>query len=508
MNARAARPALALAGLIAAALASSGCTTLREWVHNGFKVGPNYGQPPVQTAADWIDARDPRVHKQTEDLSQWWAVFNDPALDSLICFASQQNLSLREAAFRVLQARAQLGIDVGELFPQTQDFSGSVARTARSGAAAGAGVNAPRSFGQFTLGFNLVWELDVWGRFRRLIESDWAALDASVEDYDAVLVTLLGDVATSYTQMRTTEQRIAYAKQNVAIQEETLRIVDARFRAGTGNQLDVDQARSTLDQTRAAIPELEIALRQSTNRLCTLLGVPPEDLRAKLGEGPIPTAPTDVAAGLPADLLRRRPDVRQAERQAAAQSARIGVAEAELYPHFTLDGNLGLSSAGINTLFSQRAMNGSVGGSFTWNILNYGRLRNNVRLQDARFQELIAAYQQSVLTASEEVENGLVQFLKAQERAKLQASSVDAAERAVRIALAQYRAGTVDLTRVTLLQQTLVQQQDTLAQARGEIVTGLIQVYRALGGGWEIRVNGCDPTPRQTPKPEKKVILV
>jgi NodT family efflux transporter outer membrane factor (OMF) lipoprotein len=493
-----------LGALLVASMLASGCTTLREWVQNGFKVGPEYGRPPAQAAPDWIDAADPRVHKQTEDLSRWWTVFNDPALDSLICFASQQNLTLREAAFRVLQARAQLGIDVGELFPQTQDLSGGVARTARSAAAAGAGLNAPRGFGQFTLGFNLVWELDVWGRLRRVIESDQAALDATVEDYDAILVTLLGDVATNYTQLRTFEQRIAYAKRNVEIQEETLRIVEARFKAGTTNALDVNQARSTLEQTRAEIPELEISLRQTIHRLCTLLGVPPEDLRTKLGEGAIPTAPTDVAAGIPADLLRRRPDVRRAERQAASQSARIGVAEAELYPHFALDGNLGLSSAGLSKLFSQQAMTGSIGGSFTWNILNYGRLRNNVRLQDAHFQELIAAYQQSVLIANNEVEDGLVQFLRAQERAKLQAASVDAAEKAVTIAVAQYRAGTIDLTRITLLQQTLVQQQDTLAQAQGEIVTGLIQVYRALGGGWEIRVNGCDPTPRPSPKPEKK----
>jgi NodT family efflux transporter outer membrane factor (OMF) lipoprotein len=507
-----------LAGLLSLSLLACGCTTLREWVHNGFKVGPNYGRPPAATAADWIDAADPRVRKQTEDLSRWWTVFNDPNLDNLVCFASQQNLQLREAAFRVLQARAQLGIDKGELFPQQQTLTGNVARTARSVATTGGGAG-PRSFGQFALGFNLAWELDVWGRLRRIVESDVATLDATIEDYDAVLVTLLGDVATDYAQIRTIEQRIKYAKQNVELQTETLTIVEGKFKAGAAGltSLDVDQARSTLGQTQAQIPELEIQLRQTTNALCVLLGVPPEDLRTKLGEGGIPTAAPEVAVGIPADLLRRRPDVRRAERQAASQSARIGVAEAELYPHFSLDGMLGLSAAGLGSLFTPPAMTGTIGGSFTWNVLNYGRIRNNVRLQDARFQELIAAYQQQVLTASQEVEDGLVQFLKAQERAKLQATSVEAAERAVKTILAQFRAGVagIDMTRVTLLQQTLVQQQDTLAQSQGEIAAGLIQVYRALGGGWESRINGCEPTPvapqaaqlpapKLEPKPEPK----
>jgi NodT family efflux transporter outer membrane factor (OMF) lipoprotein len=508
-----------LAGVLALSLLACGCTTLREWLHNGFKVGPNYGRPPAAVAADWIDGTDPRVRKQTEDLGRWWTVFNDPNLDNLICFAAQQNLQLREAAFRVLQARAQLGIDTGELFPQTQTLTGNIARTARSAATPGGGVG-PRGFGQFNLAFNLAWELDVWGRFRRLIESDRATLDATIEDYDAVMVTLLGDVAADYTQIRTLEQRIKYAKQNVELQKETLSLVEVKLKAGVlgVTLIDVDQARSILGQTQAQIPELEIQLRQTTNALCVLLGVPPEDLQTKLGEGRIPPTPVDVAVGIPADLLRRRPDVRRAERQAAAQSARIGVAEAELYPHLSLNGTLGLAAAGIGPLFTPPAMTGTIGGAFTWNVLNYGRIRNNVRLQDARFQELIAGYQQQVLIASEEVENGLVQFLKAQERAKLQATSVEASERAVRTILAQYRAGIagLDMTRVTLLQQNLVQQQDTLAQSQGEIALALIQMYRALGGGWEIRINGCEPTPvspqptqlpapKSEAKPEKKV---
>src|SRR5260370_777221 len=354
-----------LAILFAAVVLTSGCTSLREYIENGFKVGPNYGKPPAPVAKDWIDADDQRVRKQSDDLSQWWTVFNDPVLDSLICYAYGQNLSLRVAGMRVLEARAQLAIDTGNLFPQTQtstgDFkwNGISEKTANNvlqfGVPPGgvAGVTFPtfkRWFGQWDLGFNLSWELDFWGRFRRVIEADSASLDASVGNYDDVLVTLLGQVATAYTQMRITEQRIKNAQENVKLQRETLDIVEARFNARTVTKLDLSQARSTLEQTEATVPELRISLRQFTNQLCIPLGIPPEQLRAKLGPGPIPTAPVDVAVGIPADLLRRRPDVRRAERQAAQQSAEIGVAEAEFYPHIAINGTWEYSAAFFKAL--------------------------------------------------------------------------------------------------------------------------------------------------------------
>jgi NodT family efflux transporter outer membrane factor (OMF) lipoprotein len=309
----------------------------------------------------------------------------------------------------------------------------------------------------------------------------------------------LGDVATNYVQIRTFEQRIEYAKANVAVQRETLKIAEGRFKAGTTGELDVDQARSTLAQTEAQIPELEISLRQANNQLCILLGIPPEELQAKIGSAAIPSPPTEVAVGIPVELLQRRPDLRQAERQAAAQSAQIGVAEAALYPHLSFTGTFGYSAEFFKNLFRSTALTGSVGPSFQWDLLNYGRILNNVRMQEASFQTLVAAYQNTVLTAHQEVENGLVTFLRAQERTKFQDESVEYALKAVKIALAQYQAGTIDFTRVTQLEQTLVQQQDILAQARGEIALGLIQVYRALGGGWQIRLTGSEPTIAPSP---------
>jgi NodT family efflux transporter outer membrane factor (OMF) lipoprotein len=387
-------------------------------------------------------------------------------------------------------------------------MTGDYTRNAVSREVAKSSSTAKPFYSQWDYGFNLSWELDFWGRFRRAIESNAASLDASVEDYDETLVTLLGDMATNYVQMRTLEKRIEYTRQNVQLQQRTVTIAEARFRAGTSTVRDPYQARSTLEQTQAQIPELEIALRQAVNQLCILLGIPPEELRAKLGPAPIPTAPVEVAVGIPADLLRRRPEVRRAERLAAAQSAQIGVAEANFYPAISINGTLDYSAEHFSDLFRSNALNGSVGPSFQWSVLNYGRILNNVRFQDARFQELVAAYQQTVLSAAQEVENGLATFLRARERTDFQAACAHDAEKAVQLVQAQYDGGTVDLTSVTLLQQTLVQQQDVLTQAQGEIALGLIQVYRALGGGWQIRCTDCVPKPMTTATKEAEAIPV
>jgi NodT family efflux transporter outer membrane factor (OMF) lipoprotein len=502
--------------LLTTVLFLGGCTPWREYVHNGFKVGPNYCKPPAPVATEWIDASDQRVRSESDDLSKWWTVLGDPVLNDLICYAYRQNLTLRVAGMRVLEARAQLAIDTGNLLPQTQtatgDFkwngiSNNVANNFLQFSGPAGSTVFKRWYGQWDQGFNLSWELDFWGRFRRAIEADSASLDASVENYDDVLVTLLGQVATAYVQMRITEQRIKYAQENVELQRETLQIVEARFKAKTVTKVDYSQARSTLEQTQASIPELRISLRQFNNQLCILLGIPPEELRARLGEKPIPTAPVEVAVGIPADLLRRRPDVRRAERQAAQQSAEIGVAEAEFYPHIAINGTWQYSAEFYKDLWSPGALAGNVGPTFTWNILNYGRILNNVHLQDAHFQELVATYQNTVLGAAQDVENGLVTFLQAQQRTKFQAESVKDAQDAVETALAQYKAGTIDFTRVTQLEQALVTQQDTLAQAQGEIVTGLIQVYKALGGGWQLRETGCEPQiiPTLGPAPDSHV---
>ncbi len=475
-----------------ASLFVCGCTPLKEYVHNGFKVGPNYQRPPAAVAPDWIDATDVRVSKDPEELSRWWTVFNDPVLNALICDAYRQNLTLREAGFRVLQARAQLGVARGEFFPQTQAATGSFNQKAVSVEVANRNATPDRFFGTWSYGFGINWELDFWGRFRRAIESADDQLDASVADFDDALVTMLGDIATNYVQLRTQEQQLEYLRANVKLQKDTLAIAQAQFKGGQVSELDLDQSQSTLSQTESDVPQQEILIRQTTNKLCVLLGIPPEELQKRLGAAPIPTAPPEVVAGAPIDLLRRRPDVRRAERQAASRAAQIGVAEADFYPAISILGTIGAQSQDLSRLFVTKAMAASVGPAFNWNILNYGRILNNVRVQDALFQEHVARYQQTVLQANAEVENGLVTFLKSHQRAKFLAESVKAAEKAVKVAVVQYANGLIDYNRVDLLQENLVQQQNLLAAARGEIALGLIQTYKAMGGGWEIRNLGCE----------------
>jgi NodT family efflux transporter outer membrane factor (OMF) lipoprotein len=474
-----------------------GCTSLEEYVHNGFKVGPNYSQPPAPVAPHWIDANDQRVKSEEDDLSKWWIVFHDPLLDSLICEAYNQNLTLRVAGYRILEARAQRNIDIGNLFPQTQQANASYTRTgsSREIAQTANSTLSKRWFDQWEYGFNLNWELDFWGRYRRSVESDTALLEASVFNYQDVLVTLLGDVATAYVNYRMFQQQIVYAKQNIKLLSQAVEVAEGLYKQGLQTELDPLQARTILEQTQATVPLLEIGQRQAANQLCILLGIAPQDMDDILGTGPIPTTPVEVAVGIPADLLRRRPEVRAAERNAAAQSAQIGVAESEFYPHIAISGTFGWAAEKFKNLFNEQAFQGTIGPTFQWNILNYGRILNNVRLQDARFQELVTTYQNTVLSAAQEVENGLVTFLKSQEEFKYQSASVRDAEKAVDIALRQYKAGTITLTPLILLEQNLVTQQNTQAAAQAQIALGLIQVYRALGGGWELACQGCEVCP-------------
>jgi NodT family efflux transporter outer membrane factor (OMF) lipoprotein len=355
-------------------------------------------------------------------------------------------------------------------------------------------------YDQWNTGFNLSWELDSWGRLRRAVASAEDTLEASAANYNWVLVTLQADVATNYVRIRQLESQVELVRENVDLQRRTLHDADQRFKAGARGKLDVVQARSTLKQTEAEIPQLQIDIRLACDRLCTLLGVPPFDIEAQLGKGPIPVAPREVAVGIPAELLRRRPDVHRAERQAAAQAEQIGIAEAQFYPIFSINGVLGYAANNFSQVFESSALNASVGPSFQWALLNYGRILNNMRLQDAQFRALVATYQQTVLQANAEVEDGLATFLRAWTRAEdLQESVVNARE-AADIVTRQYNEGAVDFGRVSLIEQTLVQQENLAAQARGEIAQGLIQVYRALGGGWQTPVVAA-PAAEQIPAP-------
>jgi len=463
-------------------------------VFAGCMVGPNFQRPKAAVSPTWQEAADPRVSTAAATYRSWWTAFNDPILDRLIQHAYRENLSLRQAGVRVLQARAQLGVAVGEIFPQTQQAIGSVQYNRTSDrSAVGLATKGGIEFWQSQIGAQASWELDFWGKIRRNIESADASLLSSLADYDNTLVTLTADVANAYITIRTTEERIRIARENVATQEESLKIAEAKLAWGTATQLDVDQARTVLLNSLATIPSLETQLRQGRDALSVLLGMPPSDLSDLLtGPSGIPVSPRQVIVGIPADLLRRRPDVRKAELQAAAQSAQIGVAKADLFPAFSLVGNLVFVSADLgkfklSDMFRWGSRQVQIGPSVQWNILNYGQITNDVRVQDASFQQLLVAYQNAVLSAQQDVEDNLVGFLRAQDRADLLAQSVVSARSAVTIAVLRYREGVTDFTTVLTAQQALLNQQDSLASTLGSIATSLVGTYRALGGGWEIR---------------------
>lgn len=483
-------------------VALSGCHALQNWYANGFKVGPNYARPAAPVADTWIDVEEARIRTELPNNPLWWESFQDPTLNELIATMYAQNLSLRVAGMRVVEARALRGVAVGGLFPQQQRALGQYSRTQLSVATAGmgrligsgGGIPISRVQDLWQTGFDAAWELDIWGRFRRAIEAADAELDASIEDYDAVLVTLLAETAAAYVDYRTAQQQLAFAEANVQAQQGSLEIANAKFAQGASNELDPQQALANLRNTQQLLPQFRARMRNANLRLCTLMGTPARDMTDELGTGPIPTAGPDIVVGIPAELLRRRPDVRAAERRVAAQSARIGVAAADLYPHFSITGALRLDSERFKHLFTQSASFGAIGTGFSWDILNYGRLINVVRVQDARFQQLAYAYQQTVLEAGQEVETALNNVLNAEERLRYAEEAVAASQRSVEIVELQYREGVTDFNRVYVLQQLLVQDQERLALARGEVAMYLIAVYKALGGGWEIRTGAASPT--------------
>jgi len=449
----------------------TGCTTL----------GPDYSRPEAAVESDWLEAGEPRITSEQPVDPRWWeTAFNEPELDQLVETALQQNLSLRSAGLRVLQSQQQLAIAIGNQFPQQQQASGSVSKQKSNDI----------TFNNYSLGLNLGWEIDFWGRFRLQVESASAELDASVANYDGVLVSLVSQVAQNYILIRTFRDRLEVARKNVKIQAESLRITRAKFDAGQVSELDADQAESLLNNTKASVSSLEISLQQLKNSLAILLGKPPQEYNYLLGEqGGIPSPPAEIALGMPQDIIRQRPDIRGAERQLAAQGAQIGFAVTELYPHFSIGGAIGTTTENRGDLFKGKSEKWNLSGMFEWNIFNYGRLRSNVRLQDALFQQLLVDYLNTVLQAQGDVENAIVAYLKSHEQLASYKLAAEASQRAVNVATIQYQEGAVGFNTLVTTLNANVQQQDLLSSTQGSVATNLVQVYRALGGGWQIRDN-------------------
>ena len=477
-----------LLGLMAIFLLAGGCAM----------VGPDYVKPPAPEPKEWMDKEDPKIKSETRDFGEWWRLFNDPVLDSLIETAYTQNLPLRIAGIRILEARAQLGIATGNLYPQLQQGLGSYTRTSASTTVANIPPGLDASFGNYNLAIDAAWELDFWGKFRRAVQSALGNLEATIADYDDTLVILTSEVARVYVVIRTLEERLVVARENVKIQERSVQIARVRFEGGDVSELDVTQATSLLKETEALIPRLEAQLRQAKNALAILLGMLPGEIQEMLS-GPelIPTVPAEVAVGVPAELLRRRPDIRRAERQMASQSARIGVAKADLFPHFALFGTIGFTSASSGDFFTSDSLQAFGGPGFAWDVFNYGRIKNSVRVQDAVFQQLVVNYQNTVLQAAQEVEDAIVAFLRTQEEAKFLGESVRAYKRSSDLSMLQYREGLVSYQRVLDTQRFLTQAQDNQTVTRGSVVTSLVALYKALGGGWQTRI-GREFVPEKT----------
>jgi NodT family efflux transporter outer membrane factor (OMF) lipoprotein len=456
----------------------------------GCLVGPTYKRPTTTISEAWR-AKDASTATQAPVDTQWWKSFGDPVLDRLVEMAYRQNLPLQIAGLRIVEARAQLGVATGRLFPQSQvAYASAAARGISENAIHVPGLD--RHFGAYELGFDASWELDFWGKYRRGIESETAGLLGTVADYQNALVSLTAEVARTFVEIRTLESLLDEALENTKVQEESLGIAESRFRNGATSELDQSQATTLLESTRATVPNLQISLQQARNALSTLLGQPPGTVDALLAQskGAL-KIPTQVSVSVPTELLRRRPDVRSAELSAAAQCARIGVAKADLFPSFSLLGTVGLQAtsnvASASNFFTRKSLFYSAGPTINWPFFNYGRIKNNVRVEDARFQQLLVGYRDAVIRAVQEVEDAMVGFVNAQRALQFEQKALDSARRSATLAVVQYREGAADYQRVLDAQRSLLQQQNSVTQSNSSVATNLIALYKSLGGGWEVR---------------------
>ena len=474
------RRALAASGL-AAALAA--CT-----------VGPDYRAPQTTAPDAFADAAS--VATSDAPVAAWWTTFGDPVLDALVDRAVRSNPGLQEAQARVREARALRGVVAADLSP-TVDASGRASRSRTSENVAGLPTHTTNLF---QAGFDAAWEIDLFGGVRRSVEAADAEVAASVEDRRDVLVSLLAEVARNYVELRGSQRQAAIAASNVAAQRQTLELTRTRLTAGLATELDVARAEATTHTTAAAIPSLESEARRAIHALGVLLGQAPDALSAELTPAsPLVVPPPQVPAGLPSDLLRRRPDVRRAERRLAAATARIGAAQAGLFPKFSLTAALGLSSDGLGNLLDARSRTASLAGGVRWPLLDFGRVRENVAVQAAREEQAFAAYRTVVLSSLREVEDALVALSKERERRASLEAAVAASLRASELASQLWTAGRSDFLSVLQAERDVFAAQDALVLSDRRAASDLVALYKSLGGGWEIEAQTSDSAPSGEP---------
>ncbi|MET0844713.1 MAG: TolC family protein [Pseudomonas sp.] len=472
--------------LLLGALGLSGCVRL----------GPDFQPPGEKWIEQWNTAALEHASQRgtNPDIRQWWQVFNDPLLNQLIAESDAHNSSLKIAGLRVMEARAQLGIAQSGLYPQLQQASADSLYFNRRQSG---GSNPQDShFWQYSAGFDIGWELDFWGRFARAIESSDANYFAAQANYEDVLVLLRAQVADTYFSLRTTEARLRVARENAKQQKRNFEITEKLFNSGQQAELDLQQAKTQYLGTLSTIPTLEDQLQRTRNALAVLIGHAPGALELQVNnEGLIPLVDRAVLQDVPANLLLRRPDVRAAELNVAAQSALIGVAESDFYPSLSLLGSIVWSADTLNG--TSRSLDLIGGPSLRWNLFDHGQISNNVRIQDARLQQLIEAYRDKVRQAAREADDAATGLIKSLERERILAEAEVAAKRSLVLASAQYREGYSDFQRVLDAQRALLEQQDNYLVARSNAVSNLIALYKSLGGGWYSAQPKVDDATRQ-----------
>jgi len=451
------------------------------------KVGTDYVQPDVRVYKDWhTQLKDNASAKETNPhmLAAWWTTLNDPKLSRLIERAVAGNLDLKKARARIREARARRGVAKAGFFP-TLDATGSASRS-KGSEDSGSGTTSDL----YAVGFDAAWELDIFGGVRRSVEAAQANLEASQEDQRDVIVSLLAEVAINYVDVRIYQVRLTVAEANLKTQEETHQLTVWRNQAGLSDELAVQQARLNLESTRSTIPTLRTGLEEALNRIAVLLGEHPGKIHGELANHePIPVAPKNVAVGVPADVMRRRPDVRKAERDLASQTAKVGVATADLYPKFKISGTIGLEALSGGNLFSSGSSTYSFGPSITIPIFAGGSIRQNIEVQSAVQEQYLIAYENAVLNALEEVENALVVYAEEQSRRQALTNATTAAKQAADLAKMKYETGLTDFAVVLDAERSLLSLEDELAKSEGTVTLNLIRLYKALGGGWTSAAN-------------------
>ncbi len=457
--------------------------TLLAFIMSGCaSVGPNYVTPKVCVQESWSGATKEGVTAKATNiqaLANWWTLFQDPVLTDLVEQAVAQNLDIKKAKAMVREARARRAMAGSAYMPSIG------ANASASGNRTQADNGDVETNDLYKAGFDASWEMDIFGGTRRTVEANNAQLEASVENMRDVMVSVAAEVALNYTDVRTLQTRLSIAERNMVFQSDTYDIARWRAEAGLTTQLDVEQAKYSLEQTRASLPALNTSLAQAKNRIAVLLGRNPSYLGDILSERKaIPVVPIEAAVGVPADVLRRRPDIRHAERLLAAQTAQVGVAEASRFPSFTLNGSTGLESLKLTDLFSANTWISSIASNIGYTIFDAGRIRQNIAVQTALQEQTLVAYESAILDAIEEIENALISFAGEQVRHKSLLEASQSAEKAVEMVTIQYNSGQKDFQVLLEAQRSLLTYQDQVATSEGEITSGLIRLYKAFGGGW------------------------